>query len=225
MDNLETLLLDSLPHWAMLIDSKTRTILAANKLAKELGSKIQGQCWDDFGHRQALTEEHIELIISKPERKRDNCIKCTFCEADEAIQNKKTHVAEVEIDGLTWQTYWVPVKDDMYLHYAIDITETKKLEQLKVDKEKLSVVIKTLGAITHEMSQPLMVVTGALDLLAMDNSTDSVNSQYIIQLRKSLDRLNDITHKLQRVSQVKMKQYLKGEILDLEASSSDATIE
>ena len=123
-EEYEALILDSLPHWAMLIDGKTRTILAANKKAKEEGSKINGQCWDDFAHRQTLSFEDLTLITTNPERKRDNCIKCTFCEADDAIQNRETHIADIVIDGITWRTHWVPVAGDIYLHYAIDMTQS-----------------------------------------------------------------------------------------------------
>ena len=34
-NNNDKMILDSLPHWAMLIDTTTRTILASNKLANE----------------------------------------------------------------------------------------------------------------------------------------------------------------------------------------------
>ena len=69
---LNQIILDSLPHWAMLIDVQTRTVLAANKLALEGGANISCQCWDDFGHRQFISDEHKKLIKIEPERKRDN---------------------------------------------------------------------------------------------------------------------------------------------------------
>jgi len=36
-ENYQEIILDSLPHWAMLVDGETRTILAANKMAQEVG--------------------------------------------------------------------------------------------------------------------------------------------------------------------------------------------
>ena len=145
MDNIHKLnqiILDSLPHWAMLIDVKSRTVLAANKLAFEGGAKINCQCWDDFGHRQFISEEHKKLIKIEPERKRDNQIKCDFCLADEAMESGKSERKEVEIDGTIWDTWWVPVDEGIYLHYAIDITEIRRTQKDLEDAQKEVKVLK-----------------------------------------------------------------------------------
>ena len=128
MNKLNQLILDSLPHWAMLIDVRTRTILAANKLALEGGAKINCQCWDDFGHRQFISDEHKKIIETEPDRKRDNQIKCDFCLADEAMESYKPERKEVEIEGTIWDTWWVPVDDNIYLHYAINITDIRRTQ-------------------------------------------------------------------------------------------------
>ena len=142
IDKLNQMILDSLPHWAMLIDVRDRTILAANKLAFEGGAEICCQCWDDFGHRQFISEDHKKMIEADPERKKDNTIKCDFCLADEAIESGKPERKEVEIDGTIWDTWWVPVEKDIYLHYAINITEIrqtqKELEEALDNVKKLS---------------------------------------------------------------------------------------
>ena len=128
MNKLNQLILDSLPHWAMLIDVRNRTILAANKLALEGGAKINCQCWDDFGHRQFISDEHKKIIETEPDRKRDNQIKCDFCLADEAMESCKPERKEVEIEGTIWDTWWVPVDDNIYLHYAINITDIRRTQ-------------------------------------------------------------------------------------------------
>jgi len=171
-NNYYNMILDSLPHWCMLTDARTRTILAANKKAKELGSVVGGQCWDDFGHRCSLSEDHLRLISTNPERKRDNCIKCTFCEADEATKEHKTHVEEVKIDGTTWRTYWVPIEKDIYLHYAIDMTEREQFEEMRIKTTQLDATLKAAGAVCHEMSQPLMIIMGQLDLMKSELPDD-----------------------------------------------------
>lgn len=217
-EDYQAIILDSLPHWAMLINGKERTILAANKLAKESGSLIQGQCWDDFGHRQYITDEQKELIERHPERKTNSCIKCNFCEADEAVKDNKTYTIEKELDGIMWRIFWVPVEGDIYLHYAIDITEEKKLEKIKLEDEKLKSTIKTLGAITHEIAQPLMAVMGNIDLLEMGDD-DFKDKVFIKRTKTELEKMSNIVHKLQNITQIKTKKYLDGEILDIEKSS------
>ena len=141
---LNQIILDSLPHWAMLIDVTTRTVLAANKLALEGGAKINCQCWDDFGHRQFISEEHKKIIENEPERKWDNRIKCDFCRADEAMESGKPERKEVEIEGTIWDTWWVPADKDIYLHYAMDITDIRRTQK---DLEEAVKEIKTLKGI------------------------------------------------------------------------------
>jgi hypothetical protein len=51
---------------------------------------------------------------------------------------------EVEIDGTIWETWWVPVDTNIYLHYAIDITEIRKTKR---ELQEAIVEIKTLQGI------------------------------------------------------------------------------
>ena len=54
--------------------------------------------------------------------------KCLFCEADEAVSDKRNRVSDVEIGEQTWRTHWVPIDGSIIIiHYAIDVTEGKKL--------------------------------------------------------------------------------------------------
>lgn len=46
-----------------------------------------------------------------------------FCRADEALAKQERVVVDIEAGGKVWETYWIPVRDDIYLHYAIDVTD------------------------------------------------------------------------------------------------------
>ena len=145
INKLNQIILDSLPHWAMLIEVKTRSVLAANKLAIEGGARINCQCWDDFGHRQFISDEHKNLIEKDPDRKCDNKIKCDFCLADDAMESGKPTRKEVEIEGTIWDTWRVPVEKDIYLHYAMDITSIRKTQDaLEESEERYLQVVNTM---------------------------------------------------------------------------------
>ena len=131
---LNKLLLDSLPHPAMLINKK-RIVLAANKVALEMGVKIGDYCWKEFGKCEYLSDKDKKLAELNPHTPG---IQCTFCLADKAMNGggKTQNDPKVAAFDRLWDTYWVPLNDDIFLHYAIDITERRKMEEALYESEK-----------------------------------------------------------------------------------------
>ncbi len=125
---LNQLLLDSLPHPAMLI-SRDRIVLAANRIARDVGTGVGGYCWKTFGKGDYITDHYKQYLNEHHRDVPPPGVKCTFCLADEAFEkNRALHNPELEAFGKLWDTWWVPIDDSVYLHYAIDITERKQLE-------------------------------------------------------------------------------------------------
>ena len=119
---LNELVLDSLPHPALLIN-KDRVVFAANKIAKEIGAVVGGICWQDFGHSRYLSKVHRNTVAKAT--KLAGCgAHCTFCLANKSLKSK-TAISNLEVHAheRVWDIHWVPVEGDIYLHYAIDITE------------------------------------------------------------------------------------------------------
>ncbi|CAD7839208.1 MAG: hypothetical protein [Olavius algarvensis Delta 4 endosymbiont] len=88
-----------------------------------------------------------------------------------------------------------------------DVTEYKK-------RERLAAVLETVGAICHELNQPLMVLSGQLDLLELDIGSHS----RVQALREQAERMGEITRKLQSVKGYASKALFKKDlrILDME---------
>lgn len=126
--NLNAILLDSIPHPALLI-RKNREVIAANKLALEVGAVIGGLCWKDYGHCLYVNREDRESVELGTS---DNIIvSCDFCNADLSLEKNKTINIKKQLGDMFWDIYWVPTKEEgIYLHYAIDITE-----QIRIQKE------------------------------------------------------------------------------------------
>jgi len=110
-------LMDSLPFPAMLI-RRDRRMIAANKAATDLGVEVGTYCWDTFGKRASISEQDKEIFESNGTVPQ-NGIKCTFCRADEALASKQPINEKIPAGDVTFDTYWVPLTDDVYLHYAI----------------------------------------------------------------------------------------------------------
>ncbi len=127
-NRLNELLMDSLPHPAMLVN-QDKVILAANRIARRIGAKVGGYCWRDFGKSDYIPEEDKKYI--KDHKKippGGTC--CTFCLTDKALKSQApAHNPELRAWGKIWDTYWIPLNKEVYLHYAIDITERKDVEE------------------------------------------------------------------------------------------------
>ncbi|WP_244154228.1 histidine kinase dimerization/phospho-acceptor domain-containing protein [Desulfospira joergensenii] len=109
--------------------------------------------------------------------------------------------------------------DDVVLLSIEDVTGTKKHEQAILEKEKLSAVIQTAGAVCHEMNQPLMVILGFSELVMDELAEGNVRKSSILKIRDQAERMGGITRKLMKATQYKTKEYLNSEILDIGAAS------
>ena len=138
---LNELLLNSMPYPIMLI-SRKRKVKAANKIAIDIGVKIGDYCWKEFGKCECLSDENLIKAKNNPD---DPSIHCTFCMMDEIYKtNKQGNDPTVDAFGRIWDTYWIPLNDSEFLHYAIDITEQNEAEQaLKASENKFRSIFET----------------------------------------------------------------------------------
>lgn len=125
---LNEILLDSIPHPALLI-RKDREVIAANRLAIEAGTVVGGYCWRDFGHCFYISDEDRQYIETYGKNS-DKKLSCNFCRANHSLSiNGPVKIEQKLMDSIS-DIYWVPTQEeDIYLHYSIDITERKKIEE------------------------------------------------------------------------------------------------
>ncbi|RJQ43350.1 MAG: PAS domain-containing sensor histidine kinase [Nitrospiraceae bacterium] len=167
---LNELLLDSIPYPTMLVQ-RDRTILAANKIAREAEAAVGEYCWKSFGRSEYISEEARLYLKGHNVESCPSCVKCSFCLADETAWSDKPAHSEVKAFGRLWDTWWVPVKDDIYLHYAIDITERKQMEaereRLIEELERSNNDLEMFAYITsHDLQEPLRMVSSYVKLLS-----------------------------------------------------------
>ena len=136
-ERLNRMLLNALPHPAMLI-KRNRRIIAANPIALSSGFRIGELCWKDFGQGSRISAEHERHLDEHPDEAPPEDIKCTYCLADEAMaKNRPANAPELKAFGRLWDTWWIPIDDDTYLHYAVDITHRKLAEERIRDLTRL----------------------------------------------------------------------------------------
>ncbi len=195
-NRLNELLLNSLPHPAMLI-RKDRTVLAANRIALEVGAKVGGFCWRDFGQSDFIPESDKEYI-NKNKKASLGGTRCYFCLADEALKNQEpANNPELKAWNKVWDAHWVPLSKQLYLHYAIDITDQKKAQEellfkttlleaqsetsidgiLVVDEEGKSILFNKRFGQMWNMPQQLL-----------DTKDDEKMRQYVLNQLKNPDK-------------------------------------
>lgn len=139
IDNLNQILLDSLPHPAMYIRRSDRVVIAANKIALDFGVKPGGYCWREFGKSNYLSEKNKEIAAKFPEEVPSKFkLKCVFCQGDKCFTNNaEQNNPEVHLFGRIWNAYWIKASSGVFLHYVVDITQKKISEEALMRSENL----------------------------------------------------------------------------------------
>jgi len=144
---LNDLLLNSLPHPALIINSK-REVVALNKIAEDMGAKIGCFCWKEYGHSISLSKDDKKKAMLED----NDGIKCTFCVADDCLKKSSTMNSIEQIGESYLNIFWVPIGDeDLYLHYAIDITELKKSERDLIESRNRLIQITEQSPFVFEL--------------------------------------------------------------------------
>jgi PAS domain S-box-containing protein len=113
---LREILLDNLPCIALILKKGSREIVASNKHARKIGAVPGKTCYETCTQRS----QH-----------------CPFCLAPRLWETGESQRLEVEYEGSYYEGIWVPLSDDLYVHYLFDITKRKQAETKLRQSEEL----------------------------------------------------------------------------------------
>jgi signal transduction histidine kinase/FixJ family two-component response regulator len=151
VSRLNELLLDSLPYPAMMI-RQDQFVLAANQIAQEMGVQIGKTCWKSF---------RFDAHSKSPQKNKNEC---SFCRIKEMFQlDKAINIPELTIHDRIWDIWWIPIDREDCLHYAIDITDRKRIEsKLRISSRFLEVVNRheDMGSLLQGFVHELKSITG-----------------------------------------------------------------
>ena len=205
-ERMETLL-NSLPSGIIVVDSETHKIVDANPQAilmiGALIEQVEGSQYNKFFY----PPEKETCPVTDLERTVDNAEHILITANGESLPIHKTEIS-VTLDGRKH-----------FIVNFVDISESKRAERERIQREKLQSVIEIAGAICHEMNQPMQAILGRSELLLMDISEDDAQYAYIKTIKEQIDRMGKITKKLMTLTKYETKDYLKGKIIDIDKAS------
>ena len=103
----------------------------------------------------------------------------------------------------------------------ISMKKRRQLEEERLQRERLEGVIEMAGAACHEFNQPLQTLLGYSHLLLKNLPKDSPLFGEIEEIKKSVDQLGKITHKIMHITRYETKEYIEGsKIIDIDKASS-----
>jgi PAS domain S-box-containing protein len=103
-----------------------------------------------------------------------------------------------------------------------DISELKKAEAERLQKEKMQGVLEMAGAACHELNQPMTVIKAYSELLLRRISEDHIRLGMARKIKQEIDRMTIKTKKIMHITKYETKNYVQGvKIIDIDKSSNE----
>ncbi len=172
---LNKILMDSMPCVALLLRTSTREIIASNEMAEKVGAVPGKQCFATWGRSD------------KP---------CPWCCAPELWETGKAQHEVIEGLGITWDAHWIPVSEDLYMHFAFDITERKRTEEELQKMQKLESIGILAGGIAHDFNNLLAAIRNNIYLAMMHVNRENIAYENLESTENIIHRAANLTQQL-----------------------------
>ena len=102
----------------------------------------------------------------------------------------------------------------------VDHTRQKEVDAVNRESDRLRGIFEITGAVCHELNQPLMAISGYLELLSMGVSEHPAIIEKVNKVNTQVRQLSEITGKLMAITRCETRKYLDHPIVDIEKSNS-----
>jgi PAS domain S-box-containing protein len=106
-----------------------------------------------------------------------------------------------------------------------DITERHRADQAMRERERLKGVLEMAGAVSHDLSQPVMAILGYVELILGEVPQNDKLNANAAKLDKQAKRLSDMTTKLMNITRYETKSLQGNQIIDIDKASSIRNID
>jgi PAS domain S-box-containing protein len=109
---------------------------------------------------------------------------------------------------------------DCLIGLGIDATDRKQTEEKIREQEKIESIIQMAGTVCHELSQPLQIINGCVELLATRIPKNDKKHEKLIKILEQVERMAELTKKLRYITRYETKAYSGDtKIIDLDHSA------
>lgn len=192
-------LLDNIPGCiALILKKHTREIVAANKLAMDIGAVPGETCFERCSSRDTA---------------------CHWCLASTLWEEDKPQKTEIEHEGKWYEGVWAPLTQDLYVHYIFDITERKKLVEDYCRAAQLAALGTVAAGVAHEINNPIQGIMNYSTLIQKaPEKTDRV-IDISKRISKEAERIARITQDLLYYSKNSVVEKVSSDINTLTQSA------
>jgi len=121
-----SILIDALPCIAMIVKKDTHQIVTVNRQARNAGAIPGKKCY-----KAILSTNNI----------------CPFCEEPKMWKEKRTIKKELFVNNIHYEALWIPLTNNIFVHYLFDISERKKIEKKLIHQKYYLSKAQELGHI------------------------------------------------------------------------------
>ncbi|MCK5097060.1 MAG: response regulator, partial [Desulfobacteraceae bacterium] len=110
----------------------------------------------------------------------------------------------------------------------VEIVNVKILEQQSklIEEERLKVLLQMAGATAHELSQPLQILIGNIELMEMLQQDGKDISEYIEKIKESGTRIAEVAKKIQNLKHDQIRTHdASTKIIDIHQSTNILYVE
>ncbi|MFH1878258.1 MAG: PAS domain S-box protein [Candidatus Omnitrophota bacterium] len=190
----------------LVADRATRKILYVNiSMCEMLGygrEEMLSKCIDDIHPEKSLGYVIPEFDASSEDKKR-LIINIPCLRKDGKIIYTDIHTAAMAVDG-----------KECNAGFFTDITERKRAYDMLIEAEKLSSLGCLIAEISHEINNPLQIVTGRAQLALMSTSYTPEQEEEIRIIYEQAMRAKDVIERLLKFSKPSLKEVEEVDIND-----------
>ncbi len=96
------------------------------------------------------------------------------------------------------------------VHVVHDMTDHYAAENERIEREKLQTALEMAGAVSHELNQPLQVISGYAEMLARNIPEQDANHRRAVEIKTQAMRMRDTIRKMKKIRKYETRDYIDG---------------